>query len=37
MTGFILKMVVVIEALGAAALLPAMIPEFGIVRGIWYQ
>ena len=36
MTGFILKMVVVIEALGAAALLLAMIPEFGIVRGIWY-
>lgn len=36
MTGFILKMVVVIEALGAAVLLPAMIPEFGIVRGIWY-
>lgn len=36
MTGFILKMVVVIEARGAAALLPAMIPEFGIVRGIWY-
>ncbi len=36
MTGFILKMVVVIEALGAAALLPAMIPEFGIVRGIWH-
>ncbi len=36
MTGFILKMVVVIEALGATALLPAMIPEFGIVRGIWY-
>ncbi len=36
MTGFILKMVVIIEALGAAALLPAMIPEFGIVRGIWY-
>ena len=36
MTGFILKMVVVIEALGAAALLPAMIQEFGIVRGIWY-
>lgn len=36
MTGFILKMVVVIEAVGAAALLPAMIPEFGIVRGIWY-
>lgn len=36
MTGFILKMVVVIEALGAAALLPAMISEFGIVSGIWY-
>lgn len=36
MTGFILKMVVAIEALGAIALLPVMIPEFGIGRGIWY-
>lgn len=36
MTGFILKMVVVIEGIGALALLPVMIPEFGIGRGIWY-
>jgi len=36
MTGFILKMVALIELLGAAALLPAMIPEFGVGRGIWY-
>ena len=36
MTGFILKMVAVIEAIGAVALLPVMIPEFGVGRGIWY-
>lgn len=36
MTGFILKMVVLIELLGAVALLPAMIMEFGIGKGIWY-
>ena len=36
MTGFILKMVAVIEVIGAAALLPVMIPEFGVGRGIWY-
>lgn len=36
MTGFILKMVVLIEALGALAFLPVMIPEFGIAKGIWY-
>lgn len=36
MTGFILKMVAVIETVGAAALLPVMIPEFGVGRGIWY-
>lgn len=36
MTGFILKMVVVIEGIGALALLPVMVPEFGIGRGIWY-
>lgn len=35
-TGFILKMVVLIELLGAVALLPAMIMEFGIGKGIWY-
>ena len=36
LTGFILKMVVIIELLGAAALLPSMIMEFGIGKGIWY-
>ena len=36
MTGFILKTVAVIEMIGAAAFLPVMIPEFGVVRGIWY-
>ena len=35
-TGFILKMVALIELLGAAAFLPVMIPEFGVGRGIWY-
>lgn len=36
MTGFILKMVVLIELLGAVALLPVMIKEFGVGKGIWY-
>lgn len=36
MTGFILKMVAVIELLGAVAFLPVMIPEFGVGKGIWY-
>lgn len=36
MTGFILKMVAVIEAAGAVALMPVMIPEFGVGKGIWY-
>lgn len=36
LTGFILKMVVIIELLGAAALLPSMIMEFGVGKGIWY-
>ncbi len=36
MVGFILKMVVIIELLGAAALLPVMIMEFGVGKGIWY-
>ena len=34
-TGFILKMVALIELLGAAAFLPVMIPEFGVRRGAW--
>lgn len=36
MTGFILKMVAVIEVLGAVAFMPVMIPEFGLLKGIWY-
>lgn len=36
MTGFILKMVAMIELLGAVAFLPVMIPEFGVGKGIWY-
>ena len=36
MTGFILKMVAMIELLGAIAFLPVMIPEFGVGKGIWY-
>lgn len=37
MTGFILKTVAVIELAGAAAFLPVMIPEFGVLKGIWYS
>lgn len=37
MTGFILKMVALIETLGALALMPVMIPEFGVGKGIWYS
>lgn len=37
LTGFIFKTVLVIEALGAAALMPAMIPQFGVGKGIWYS
>lgn len=36
MTGFILRMVVIIEGIGALALFPVLIPEFGVGRGIWY-
>ena len=36
MTGFILKMVAVIEMIGAVAFMPVMIPEFGVLKGIWY-
>lgn len=36
-TGFILKTVAVIEVLGAVALMPVMIPEFGIGKGLWYS
>lgn len=37
LTGFIFKTVLMIEALGAAALMPAMIPQFGVGKGIWYS
>ncbi len=37
MTGFILKTVAVIEIIGAVAFLPAMVPEFGLLKGIWYS
>lgn len=37
MTGFILKTVAVIELAGAAAFLPVMIPQFGVLKGIWYS
>lgn len=37
LTGFILKMVVLIEVIGAVLLMPPMIAEFGVMRGIWYS
>lgn len=37
LTGFILKMVVLIEVIGAVLLMPPMIAEFGVIRGIWYS
>lgn len=36
LTNYIFKMVLAIEALGAVALLPGMIPQFGVVKGIGY-
>lgn len=36
LTNFIIKMVVVIEILGALALMPGMISRFGVPKGIWY-
>lgn len=36
LTGFILKMVVLIEGIGAVLLMPPMIAEFGVIRGIGY-
>lgn len=37
LTGFILKMVVLIEVIGAVLLMPPMIAEFGVMRGIGYS
>ncbi|MCD7725049.1 MAG: Trk family potassium uptake protein [Clostridiales bacterium] len=36
LTNYIFKMVLLLEALGALALMPAMIPRFGVAKGIWY-
>lgn len=36
LTNYIIKMVVIIEVLGALALMPGMIARFGVLRGIWY-
>lgn len=37
LTNYIFKTVLLIEALGAVALMPGMIPQFGVVKGIWYS
>ncbi len=36
LTGFILKMTIFFELLGAAVMLPVFSGEFGLLRGIWY-
>lgn len=36
LTGFILKMVVLIEGIGALLLMPPMIAEFGVIKGMGY-
>lgn len=36
-TGFIIKMTVIFELVGAAIMAPAFIKELGIVKGIWYS
>ncbi len=36
MTGFILRAVLIIELLGAAALAAVFCPEFGLIKGLWY-
>ena len=37
LTGFILKMTAVFEISGAIAMMPAFIPRFGVLKGIWYS
>ena len=37
LTGFIIRGTAIIELLGALLLLPAFIPRFGVLRGIWYS
>lgn len=36
LTGFIVKMTIVFEVLGAAVMAPAFCREFGVLKGIWY-
>lgn len=36
LTGFIIRMTIIIELLGAVLLAPAFCREFGIPKGIWY-
>lgn len=36
MANYIFKTVLMIETLGAIALMPGMIPRFGVAKGIWY-
>lgn len=37
LTGFIIRGTAIIELLGALLLMPAFIPKFGILKGIWYS
>lgn len=37
LTGFIIKGTAIIELCGALLLMPAFIPQFGLVKGIWYS
>lgn len=37
LTGFILKMTAVFEISGAIVMMPAFIPRFGVLKGIWYS
>ena len=37
LTGFILKMTVLIEGIGACIMAPSFIREFGLLKGIWYS
>ena len=37
LTGFIIRMTVIFELLGAAVMAPVFCGEFGIVKGLWYS
>ena len=36
LTGFIIKMVIIFELLGAFIMIPTFYKEFGLIKGIWY-